>query len=92
MLTEFDQTMIANMTAALDFICKKIPANKRQQRTAQAHWGRVGPVRAHGWTFADRPSTSRDESYRGDRDADPVQLVHMEVALECLSTLLLPSP
>jgi hypothetical protein len=26
MLTEFDQTTIANMTAALDFICKKIPA------------------------------------------------------------------
>jgi hypothetical protein len=28
MLTEFDQTTIANMTAALDFICKKIPADK----------------------------------------------------------------
>jgi hypothetical protein len=28
MLTEFDQTTIANMTAALDFVCKKIPAAK----------------------------------------------------------------
>jgi hypothetical protein len=28
MLTEFDQTTIANMTAALDFVCKKIPADK----------------------------------------------------------------
>jgi len=27
-LTEFDQTTIANMTAALDFVCKKIPADK----------------------------------------------------------------
>jgi hypothetical protein len=26
MLTEFDQTTIANMTAALDYVCKKIPA------------------------------------------------------------------
>jgi hypothetical protein len=28
MLTEFDQTTIANMTAALDYVCKKIPAAK----------------------------------------------------------------
>jgi hypothetical protein len=28
MLTEFDQTTIANMTAALDFVCKKIPSDK----------------------------------------------------------------
>jgi hypothetical protein len=28
MLTKFDQTTIANMTAALDFVCKKIPADK----------------------------------------------------------------
>jgi hypothetical protein len=28
MLTEFDQTTIANMTAALDFVCKKIPADR----------------------------------------------------------------
>ena len=27
-LTEFDQTTIANMTAALDYVCKKIPADK----------------------------------------------------------------
>jgi hypothetical protein len=26
MLTEFDQSTIANMTAALDYVCKKIPA------------------------------------------------------------------
>jgi hypothetical protein len=31
MLTEFDQTTIANMTAALDYICKKIPKRARQQ-------------------------------------------------------------
>jgi hypothetical protein len=28
MLTEFDQNTIANMTAALDYICKKIPAKR----------------------------------------------------------------
>jgi hypothetical protein len=28
MITEFDQTTIANMTAALDFVCKKIPPDK----------------------------------------------------------------
>jgi hypothetical protein len=28
MLTEFDQTTIANMTAALDYICKKIPKDR----------------------------------------------------------------
>jgi hypothetical protein len=27
MLTEFNQTTIANMTAALDFVCKKLPAD-----------------------------------------------------------------
>ncbi|WP_426442492.1 hypothetical protein [Bradyrhizobium genosp. P] len=27
MLTEFDQNTIANMTAALDHVCKKIPAS-----------------------------------------------------------------
>jgi ketopantoate reductase len=28
MLTEFDQSTIANITAALDFVCRKIPADK----------------------------------------------------------------
>ena len=28
MLTEFDQNTIAYMTAALDYVCKKIPADK----------------------------------------------------------------
>jgi hypothetical protein len=28
MLTEFDQNTIANMTAALDYICKKIPVDR----------------------------------------------------------------
>ena len=28
MLTEFDQSPIANMTAALDYVCKKIPTEK----------------------------------------------------------------
>jgi hypothetical protein len=28
MLTEFDQSTIANMTAALDFVCKKIAADQ----------------------------------------------------------------
>jgi hypothetical protein len=27
-LTEFDQNTIANMTAALEYVCKKIPENK----------------------------------------------------------------
>lgn len=28
MLTEFDQNTLANMTAALEYVCKKIPAEK----------------------------------------------------------------
>jgi hypothetical protein len=28
LLTEFDQSTIANMTAALEYVCKKIPADK----------------------------------------------------------------
>jgi hypothetical protein len=28
MLTEFDQNTIANMTAALEYVCKKIPPEK----------------------------------------------------------------
>jgi hypothetical protein len=31
MLTEFDQNTIANMTAALEYVCKKIPADKDSQ-------------------------------------------------------------
>jgi hypothetical protein len=31
MLTEFDQNTIANMTAALEYVCKKIPAEKDSQ-------------------------------------------------------------
>jgi hypothetical protein len=31
MLTEFDQNTIANITAALEYVCKKIPANKDSQ-------------------------------------------------------------
>jgi hypothetical protein len=49
MLTEFDQSTIANMTAALDFVCKKIRAdadsNELRKRVADelvrcAHLGR----------------------------------------------------
>jgi hypothetical protein len=28
LLSDFDQTTIANMTAALEFVCKRIPADK----------------------------------------------------------------
>jgi hypothetical protein len=39
MLTEFDQNTIANMTAALDYICKKIPverdSNELRKRIAE---------------------------------------------------------
>ena len=28
MLIEFDQNIVANMTAALEYVCKKIPAEK----------------------------------------------------------------
>jgi hypothetical protein len=28
MLTEFDQSTVANMTAALEYVCKRIPLNK----------------------------------------------------------------
>jgi hypothetical protein len=31
MLTEFDQNTIANMTAALEYVCKRIPADKDSQ-------------------------------------------------------------
>ena len=48
MLTEFDQTTIANMTAALDFVCKKIPADKDSNELRKRVEGRVGPVRTHG--------------------------------------------
>jgi hypothetical protein len=33
MLIEFDQTTIANMTAALDTVCKKIPLDKDNHET-----------------------------------------------------------
>ena len=31
MLVDFDQTTLANMTAALEYVCKKIPAEKDSQ-------------------------------------------------------------
>jgi len=33
MLIEFDQNTMANMTAALEFVCKKIPADKDNHDT-----------------------------------------------------------
>jgi hypothetical protein len=48
MLTEFDQSTIANMTAALDFVCKKIPAetdsNELRKRVADelVRYARLG--------------------------------------------------
>ena len=33
MLTEFDQNTIANMTAALEYVCKRIPADKDEGRS-----------------------------------------------------------
>ena len=33
MLTEFDQSTMANMTAALEFVCKRIPTNKDSHAT-----------------------------------------------------------
>jgi hypothetical protein len=48
MLTEFDQSTIANMTAALDFVCKKIAAdqdsNELRKRIADKlmHCARTG--------------------------------------------------
>ena len=50
MLIEFDQNTIANMTAALDYVCKKLPANKDNHECrkriadammACAHSGRI---------------------------------------------------
>jgi hypothetical protein len=48
MLTEFDQNTIANMTAALDHVCKKIPPDKdtnelrKQIANALIHSARTG--------------------------------------------------
>jgi hypothetical protein len=48
MLIEFDQTTIANMTAALDQVCKKIPRDKDTHETrkriadAMVAWARSG--------------------------------------------------
>jgi len=45
MLTEFDQTTIANMTAALDYVCKKIPADKDSNELRK----RIGDVGVCAW-------------------------------------------
>jgi len=46
MLIEFDQNTMANRTAALAHVCKRIPANKGQLRDAQADSGRDDRMRA----------------------------------------------
>jgi hypothetical protein len=33
MLIEFDQNTVANMTAALDYVCKRIPADRDSRET-----------------------------------------------------------
>jgi hypothetical protein len=69
MLTEFDQTTTANMTAALDFVCKKIPADKDSNELRKRIGdGLVRCARMGRRSLID-PSTSWDESYGGDRDA-----------------------
>lgn len=59
MLTEFDQSTIANMTAPLDYVCKKIPAetdsaHQRKQiadeiiRCAQSGKHNIGELQGAG--------------------------------------------
>jgi hypothetical protein len=55
MLTEFDQTTIANMTAALDFICKKIPADKDSSELRK----RIGDELMKAMEETARPTRSR---------------------------------
>ena len=46
MLIEFDHNTMANKTAALAYVCKRIPADKGQLRDAQADSGRDERMRA----------------------------------------------
>ena len=46
MLIEFDHNTMANKTAALAYVCKRIPADKGQLRDAQADSGRDDRMRA----------------------------------------------
>jgi hypothetical protein len=87
MLTEFDQTTIANMTAALDFVCKKIPADKDSNEPRKrigdelvrcARMGRRSLIdlQQAGMKVMEETATPTRSSW----------FAWKEVALECLST------
>jgi hypothetical protein len=87
MLTEFDQTTIANMTAALDFVCKKIPADKDSNELRKrigdelvrcARMGRRSLIdlQQAGMKVMEETATPTRSSW----------FAWKEVALECLST------
>ena len=80
MLTEFDQTTIANMTAALDFVCKKIPADKDSNELRK----RIGDELVRCARMGKRSLIDLQQAgmkvYGRDRETGPIQLVRMEVA------------
>ncbi|MEI9923481.1 MAG: hypothetical protein WDN50_08095 [Bradyrhizobium sp.] len=51
MLTEFDQSTIANMTAALNYVCKKIPMALDGNELRKMNCGRASSMCAH-WADA----------------------------------------
>jgi hypothetical protein len=75
MLTEFDQNTIANMTAALDYVCKRIPANgdsnELRKRIAD---GLIEHARSGRRTF-DRTAGRRPQDSKNDGETTSVQLV-----------------
>ena len=81
MLTEFDQNTIANMTAALDYVCKKIPADKDstelRKRIADEL---IQCARSGKRSVIDLQNAGLNDS-KSDNKADRLQLVRSKALL-----------
>jgi hypothetical protein len=77
MLTEFDQNTIANMTAALDYVCKKIPAGKDNNELRKRIADELIRCARTAKTLADQSPGLRARGREEDETGE-VQLVRVE--------------
>jgi hypothetical protein len=75
MLTEFDQNTIANMTAALVYVCKKIPADRDSSELRKQNCGRTHSMCPVREAHLNRPPKRWAEDSKCDSKDDPLQLV-----------------
>jgi hypothetical protein len=82
MLTNFDQNTIANMTAALEYVCKKIPPDKDTQELRRRIGDMIIASASNGRRSLIDLRGSRLEGVGGGRAATEKHLVWLRSAVQ----------